>query len=480
MLLRKSRYDLASSINGHGDGVMIRTLLIERERKLLLEPATKQAKLGLTNCNRTLPDRWNFNLSNLSKHMDQETIAELVGFANREELRYQQIPGLPQNNSSDRSYINDHAFAGQVRNSKILDIGSNLGYFCLEAVSRGMKQAVGIETDPENVRKSNEIARILNLKNITIINGDFETTSFDNQKFGVILCLNVLHHFFDPISAIRKIISLADDRIVIEFAVPTILDVIRRRISLVSYISSRSPSIVLGVSRLYTDGSRTFLFSPKAMRVLFDQHHAGFDRVKIQKSPFKGRYVLVAVRRKIGHLVVVAGLNAAGKSTLISKLKSEADLRAQCGMENGDWPVADASSQRLPDGEQPTAIFHYDLLHAFGRSARTIDRDVSVQLLKHADRVTILTLATPLPILKQRLTNEIAGSWRKKKRQRRILENYSKPGFTERWINEWFEVCTKEVPEAQHMTVMANDHGGYEFLESTGLKSYLEQAATTG
>jgi len=61
------------------------------------------------------------------------------------------MPGLTQAEDADRSYLNSAIFQRENVDISLLDIGSNLGYFCLGASKRGFEQAVGIDPDVDNI-----------------------------------------------------------------------------------------------------------------------------------------------------------------------------------------------------------------------------------------------------------------------------------------------------------------------------------------
>jgi len=118
------------------------------------------------------------------------------------------MPGLTQAEAADRSYLNNAIFQWENGDISLLDIGNNLGCFCLEASKRGFEQAVGIDPDVDNIRKADRVAKIFK-SNAKYIEGNFESYDWGERKLDVVLCLNVLHHRFDPVHAIRKMIHLA-------------------------------------------------------------------------------------------------------------------------------------------------------------------------------------------------------------------------------------------------------------------------------
>ena len=83
---------------------------------------------------------------------------------------------------------------GEVRDKSFLDIGSNLGYFCLELAKHGAK-TFGIETDLHRVEVARCIAKKLDLTDIMFFNDDaMEFVEITPVEFDYIILLNVFHH----------------------------------------------------------------------------------------------------------------------------------------------------------------------------------------------------------------------------------------------------------------------------------------------
>ncbi len=366
----------------------------------------------------------------------------LAEFADREALKYQsfELADGQKTEGHDRSYLNDVIFSDDLTGKRVLDIGCFLGFFCVESARRGAL-ATGIEPDRECARQAAEITRLQGL-DAEIICGDFETLDFGEDRFDVILCLNVLHHMYDAIGAVRKMMALCDERIVIEFAAPNMRDLITGRQSPLAVALNTLPVVMLGSpKRGYDALSRTHMFTGKAMRVLFNSMSNAFEPLEITRSPFKGRLLLHARKRKISHLAVVVGPTSSGKSTLFGKLKDDPAMRARFGLNGGTWHGIHGHDIDLPGGRVDGAIVHYDLLRPYRRSIRTFDRDPRNDLMAVADKVTVITLMPPLKVLKERLIkNELSGfNLKSRKRQKHILKRYEDPGFLKSWYGQWFE-----------------------------------------
>jgi SAM-dependent methyltransferase len=366
----------------------------------------------------------------------------LQEYAGREALKYQSfdLGDGQKSEGHDRSYLNDVIFSEDLMGKRVLDIGCFLGYFCVESARRGAT-ATGIEPDVECARQATEIAQLQGVE-ANFICDDFETMDFGDQRFDIVLCLNVLHHMYDAIGAIRKMMSLCDERIVIEFAAPGLRDLVTGRQPPWAVMLNTLPVVMLGSpKRGYDALSRTHLFTEKAMRVLFNAMTNAYEPLEISRSPFKGRLLLHARKRKISHLVMVVGPTSSGKSTLFGKLLEDAAMRARFGLADLEWHGVHGHDIDLPRGQVEGAVVHYDLLRPYRRSIRTFARDPRCDLMAVADKVTVITLMPKASALKKRIQdNELSGfTLKSRKRQKHLLERYEDAGFLRSWYQQWFD-----------------------------------------
>lgn len=398
---------------------------------------------------------------------EQQLRAESLRFLKEEELGYQAIalPGGIVTPGSDRGYMLKTVFGEDFAGKSFFDVGSYLGQFCIEALQRGAIRSCGIETDVSHVRRAQKIADLLSLSP-EYIHGNFERWDPKNESFDVVTCLNVLHHLYDPINAIRKIMQMARSRIVLEVARPTWREVMRDRVNPLRLFDFGSPAILLGApnkrgllgkpNKRSNMAGRTYMFTPRALEIIFNVHTNLFEPILVKSSPFKGRLIVVAQKKSIGHLVVVAGPTSSGKSTLCAKLREDASLRQQFGMNSGKWDLVGSSkvAKMLP-GRRDQLILHYDFLRPSRTGMHSFDRDPSLDLLKVAEKVTILTVATPrLQLAEQLRKGEIERKGRKpRERDFDLLKLYSGPQFLNDWYDSWssfsssFSTATRIVVE---------------------------------
>jgi 2-polyprenyl-3-methyl-5-hydroxy-6-metoxy-1,4-benzoquinol methylase len=173
-----------------------------------------------------------------------------------EDFAYQNIE-LPHGLATggvDRSRTARAILPDDLTGKTVLDVGSKFGYFCFEAAKRGAKRVVGIDVDPDSVRKARLLADCIGL-DVHFECLDIETDPI-RERFDYVLCLNLLHHLRDPLASIARLTALTRERLILETAALGNHD--RRKLGVSKIAASflaRSP--VLFVSRNGTSGKRS-------------------------------------------------------------------------------------------------------------------------------------------------------------------------------------------------------------------------------
>jgi SAM-dependent methyltransferase len=223
--------------------------------------------------------------------------AEVEAFLGRSFDGYQAVP-LPYGlkvPGADHSARMDRVFSLDLRGRSVLDVGTGYGAFLHEAVRRGARRAVGIEPDPDRCAVAREIGR-LHGNRWEVRQADL--TDLAGEQFDVVLLLNVLHHVTDPVAAMRHLVGLCRETMVVEFCLPEdpqhlvhLIDprphparTARWRAVARSLVLRRMtgglPMMAVG-NRPY---DRTFYFSPQAFDHLFRVHLRFFDRIEFGPS----------------------------------------------------------------------------------------------------------------------------------------------------------------------------------------------------
>lgn len=229
---------------------------------------------------------------------------------------YQQIT-LPNGRvipGRDRSPVADLIYPADLTGKSVLDVGCYYGFFLHEAIRRGARRAVGIESDPERFRIASTLAKLWAGK-IDIHEGLLEDLEL-SEKFDVVLFLNVIHHVKDPVAVIRKLTSLCRTILIVEFRQlhdpEFVLECFSRRTrtrerpgSLIRRVSRRigtavGSRIVEGLTRglpLVGVGSvdyhRSYFFSQAGFRNMFQVHNQMFKSVEFRPSLTRGQALAV-------------------------------------------------------------------------------------------------------------------------------------------------------------------------------------------
>ncbi len=332
-----------------------------------------------------------------------------------------------------------------LRGESVLDVGCGDGALCLEASRRGAGRVLGIDIDGESIREARRAAEGLGAP-VEFAVRDVEREPLE-ESFDHVLCLDLLGDVRDPLGVLDRLVERTRKRLVLEVAGPR-RESGRAAAWIRHRILSRSPVVTVGRSGSShrVQGEHRFRFSHGALENLLLHQRGVFARLRSHPSADGESVLVVAERLRVGDLLLVAGPTSSGKSTLIEKIQT-GDAPALCehlGLSDGAaWPMMsafDMGRQREP--EVARALFHYDTLRPFMRSAHVHARDVTLDVLRTADRVRVLTIWTPPSVLRQRFDEEEArGKGRGKRRRKEIRRLFDDPDRVVDHYREWFAFC---------------------------------------
>ena len=308
----------------------------------------------------------------------------------------------------------------------------------------------------------------------------FETFNIErdtlDRQFDYVLCLNVLHHLRNPLATIDKLIAATREVLVLEVAGFSFRDRRHNHLLLpVAALLSRLP--LLYVAR---KSSQTFFISLEAIKVLLLEKRADFARVEVVRTGPKGRPIIFAHRRRIGKLLIVAGLPASGKSTLISHLQSDRgqSFASEIGVKDiVSWRLLKFGN--LDKDREPAmgnVVVHYNI------SKHLIDGDIYLHinaltdLMSIAENVTIVTLATPRNRLLEQFkkfrgykAERILSSKRTRKKTKRLLELFQNRVALNELYSDWFRFVVETRKQAYLVT---HDGEGYALSQNQHLLDY--------
>jgi GTPase SAR1 family protein len=169
-------------------------------------------------------------------------------------------------------------------------------------------------------------------------------------------------------------------------------------------------------------------------------------------------------RGAIGHLIVVAGPPAVGKSLLIRRMAGDDLLRERLTVPKGAAALLPRDVMSRVAENVEALILHYDLLRLLDRGIPAYGSDPSLSLLDSAQRITFLTLRTTAERLRAQLEQKrIARPNRPPDRQahhRMLRKLYEDDGFVHSWYDLWLEFAARyEAVTIGHFFVEV--HEGY-------------------
>ena len=131
---------------------------------------------------------------------------QVAAMLREESFGYQKV-ALPyglETGGDDRTPTAEHIFAEDMTGKSVFDLGCLNGFFCFYAEDRGADRMLGVDVEPELVRKSRLLAAIRNSR------AEFDCMNIEVDPmpgtFDTVLCLNVLHHTRNPLSVLDKLI----------------------------------------------------------------------------------------------------------------------------------------------------------------------------------------------------------------------------------------------------------------------------------
>jgi SAM-dependent methyltransferase len=223
---------------------------------------------------------------------------------------YQEVPlphglSVPGQNRERRA---DQVFSMDMSGRTFLDVGTSYGVFPYEAMERGAARAVGLEPNPRSYAVAKRIAE-LHGGRWEIRQARAEELSPD-ETFDVVTFLNVLHHVTDPVEAVRRLLRVCNETMVIEFCRPDDPEYLEhlarpgQRIGHVTRWRARAKSVmirpVLNRIPAMAVGNwayhRTFYFSPAAFDNLFRLHLGFFEEIAFARSVTGKRRVVAHCR----------------------------------------------------------------------------------------------------------------------------------------------------------------------------------------
>ncbi len=367
----------------------------------------------------------------------KEQIEDLL---KREKFTYQRIE-LPfglATDGADRSATARAIFPESLKGKSVLDLGCNNGFFCYEAARRGATRVVGLDVEPDMIRKNRILAGVLGL------DVEFKVIDLDRERlvesFDYVLCLNVLHHLRYPLYTLDNLAVITKEKLVLEMASFGLADSLRMGIfPALSPVISRLPVVFVSPGHARKKLKR-FVITQAAIRNLLMTHRRIFSSCAISPSEFKGRYLVRAEKYAIDHMIVVAGPTGSGAAKFANDIaagrnESVAKALKLDGAKVSRFPLEEGSQAQV-------AVMDYDLLNPFMRTGNVHSRDVELDILSVAKKVSFVTLKPAAEELRQAYEKQMRRGkvfGKPSKRERKILETYSDEQSLTAHYRPWFD-----------------------------------------
>jgi SAM-dependent methyltransferase len=309
----------------------------------------------------------------------------------------------------------DRVFAADMRGKSVLDVGTGEGAVCLEALRRGADRVVGVDIDDEALRRARARATSMGMA------ADFRCEDLDrwcpDDTFDYVVCGGALTRVRDPFSLLDRLIDLSNERLVLDIAgiAQQAAKELRLRWWHRLLLRGLRDVPLVFVNRLPLRQARQrYFLSSSAVLCLLREHRSAFYQVDLIPSARENRHLVVAEKRRIGRLIVIAGPTSSGKSTLIAALREGkahaiADRLVITGQ--SDWESLNAHEIASDTrAELSTIVMHYDFLARLQRKVQASKHRTFLDVARCARELVVLTLWTEPQRLQQQFEQgEIHG-----------------------------------------------------------------------
>ncbi len=360
--------------------------------------------------------------------------------------------------------IESFLFREENSGKSVIEVGSRDGEFCLQCKEFGFGKVTGVDADPERINLAVQKSEASNA-GIIFNCAQFEETEFENNSFDFVVCRGVLRHMYEPFSALKMMMSIARQGILIEFEDMFRGGSIFERTVL--HLLRDQPIVKLGKSRkLSSYANPSFLFTPAFFQELFNRRTASFDVIEQSRSPVNGRHVIYAAKRSIENLLVVAGPSSSGKSTIINGLmERKIKLKNLPELTGKERALEAGKLHKLSIGNLTNAVFHYDITRTAGNSMRTVERDPTARILDICNKVNVITLLPSPERLQHQFVNNDGDKNPHSARKKMLNELYFNDHVRLKSIYEqWFSLLRKYQDVIDKNMILFSDNGN-NFIE---------------
>lgn len=99
----------------------------------------------------------------------------------------------------------------------LVDFASNWGAFSIDMASRGLKECVGFDIRPENVRKARALTEYLDIENASFLECDvYDAERTLGRKFDIVYNLGLMYHITDPFRMMKATYDICNKMAVVD------------------------------------------------------------------------------------------------------------------------------------------------------------------------------------------------------------------------------------------------------------------------
>ena len=291
-----------------------------------------------------------------------------------------------------------------------------------------------------------------------------------SQSFDDVVCVEALEKTRHPFLFLDQLADVTRRRLIIEVSDLGATELKRIRLNwwrrwLVQSLR-RFPLAFVSPNSLRTNRQTVYL-SVESIRRFLAEHRQSFCRVRVVPSPRNGKSLIVADKRRIRRLVVIAGPTSAGKSTLMDKIQ-QGQLETLCERidldERDKWePKELYEIIRDSRNELDRIMMHYDFTTRLKWNMNLCAMTDFMDIVRSADRVSIVTLWTePEQLREQFEENEIQrhvearGEMPTNRKTLRLREDYQDPANILRHYQDWFQFA-QSLTKSQYIVSQSSE-----------------------
>lgn len=158
--------------------------------------------------------------------------------------------------------------------------------------------------------------------------------------------------------------------------------------------------------------------------------------------------------KRIGHLVLVAGISASGKTSLLARLRDDPVIRARLDLPAWRPRIVNAMDLgHLPMGFIPSLVIHYDLMRPIRHGFKCYSDDPALLILREARVLHSIMLAQSVTELRQRLCARFPDPTAKARYMK-----FGEPGFVVGRYRKWLEYWDMLECAPSHWFLKSDEH----------------------